>query len=80
MLYCIKIVEYNIIKLIFTLKELRNAFYTHIVIVIPILVASGSVARVQDHVAARVVQARFVPPDLAYLTEHPILKGSRQNT
>jgi len=53
---------------------------THLGIVTPILVAFGSVARVQDHVAARVVQARLVPSDLANLAEHPILRGTAGKT
>jgi len=42
-------------------------------VVVPILVALRPVARIQDYVAASVVQARLVPSDLADLTEHPVL-------
>lgn len=48
----------------------------HLRVVFPVLVALGAVARVQDHVAAGVIHARLVSPDLSFLAQHPILKGS----
>lgn len=41
--------------------------------VVPVLVALGTVARVQDHVLAGVIQAGLVPPDLTRFAQHPIL-------
>lgn len=42
-------------------------------IVDPLLVAFAAVARIQDDVAAAVVQARLVSTDFARLAEHPVL-------
>jgi hypothetical protein len=44
-------------------------------IVLPPLVALGAVARVEDHLRAR-VQARLVPPHLPLLGYHPVLVSS----
>ena len=42
--------------------------------VVPVLIAPGTVARVQHHVIARVVKARLIPPDLTRFAQHPVLK------
>jgi len=43
-------------------------------IVDPLLVAFAAVARIQDDVAATVVQARLVSTDFTRLAEHPVLR------
>lgn len=44
----------------------------------PILVALGSVAWIEDDVAASVIQAGLVPPDLALFGQHPVLKSENK--
>ena len=43
-------------------------------LVLPVLIALGAVAGVQDRVAAGVIEASFVTANLPLLGEHPILK------
>ena len=43
------------------------------VVVLPVLVPLGPVARVEDDVGAGIVEAGLVPPDLALLGQHPVL-------
>lgn len=47
---------------------------TYIRLVLPVLVASGAVTRVEDDFLAGIVQTSFVSPDLSRLTQHPVLQ------
>lgn len=47
-------------------------------VVRPVLVAFGAVAREQHHIAARIVQARLVPPNLTLPAQHPELQRQEQ--
>ena len=44
--------------------------------VLPVLVALRPVARVEDRIAAGVIEASFVTANLSLLGEHPVLKRS----
>lgn len=37
------------------------------------LIALGAVTRIQHHIAAGIVEARFVAPDFARFAQHPVL-------
>jgi hypothetical protein len=50
----------------------REVYYLRIVD--PLLIPFATVARIEDDVAAAVIQARLVSPDLARLAEHPVLR------
>ena len=43
-------------------------------LVLPVLIALGAVAGVQDRVAAGVIEASFVTANLSLLGEHPVLQ------
>ena len=43
-------------------------------LILPVLIALGPVAGVQDRIAAGVVEARFVTANLSLLGEHPVLQ------
>ena len=43
-------------------------------LVLPVLIALGPVARVQDRIAAGVIEAGFVTANLSLLGKHPVLQ------
>lgn len=47
---------------------------TYVRLVLPVLVASGAVARVEDDFLSSVVQTRLVSSHLPRLTQHPVLQ------
>lgn len=47
---------------------------TYVRLVLPVLIASGAVTRVEDDFLAGIVQTSFVSPYLSRLTQHPVLQ------
>ena len=43
-------------------------------LILPVLIALGPVAGVQDRIAAGVIEASFVTANLSLLGEHPVLQ------
>ena len=58
---------------LFTSTRSMLFFGSHLIIVLPELVSFRSVTRVEDDLCSWVVQASFVPSDLAVLGQHPVL-------
>ena len=53
-------------------------WFFYLVIVLPQLVALGTVTGIEDDLTSGVIQAGLVSPDLAVLGQHPVLVAALQ--